>query len=204
MIKLLDIKEGKYDPNHKDMWFVRFGGLSSKKQLGYDTKNAEPSYHAPPARRGLYAFPWPYIEQFLLGGDTYVNPKLQKKGQTLRIKYVKDKEGNPITNTHPEYDKYSDSDKNWTMVTKRDEDGVAPEEYRLYRNYNRKKFKYNGNLWTHLVDSIDPQDIIDRRGDWVKTNINSYRAALTKDILKQKREGYSLNKDAFEVFIERV
>lgn len=44
--------------------FIRFGGLSSVKQKGY--KSSMPTYHSPPARRGIYCFPFGYMEMFLL------------------------------------------------------------------------------------------------------------------------------------------
>lgn len=47
--------------------FARVGGLSPVKQKGYDA--SMPTFHCPPARKGIYAFMWPYIEPFLLGGD---------------------------------------------------------------------------------------------------------------------------------------
>lgn len=46
------------------MQFVRYGGLSSKKQAAYGKQ----SMHAPPCRRGIYAFPWPYVNFYLLSG----------------------------------------------------------------------------------------------------------------------------------------
>ena len=50
----------------KPIRFTRWGGLSSVKQKGYNP--AMPTFHSPPCRRGIYAFVWPYIETFLLGG----------------------------------------------------------------------------------------------------------------------------------------
>jgi hypothetical protein len=50
----------------KPIRFARWGGLSSVKQKGYDP--SMPTFHSPPCRRGIYAFVWPYIETFILGG----------------------------------------------------------------------------------------------------------------------------------------
>ena len=50
------------------MKFIRFGGLSSVKQKGYTNDESEIYVHTPPARRGIYAFTYPYVEPFLLGG----------------------------------------------------------------------------------------------------------------------------------------
>lgn len=206
MILLKDILEGKHDLNHKKMWFIRYGGLSSKKQLGYNPNDKDVTYHAPPARHGFYAFVWPYIEYFLLGGDTYVNPKKQKKGQTLRIQYLKDKDGNRITQDHPEFEKFSNSNKNWSMIDRdQDQDKVNST---LYRNSNRKKFTYDGDLWHHLGDYLDNSEILARRGSWVKSSIDAFRKALIKDRLKDKlsrmRDGIGYTKDHLEVFIEKI
>ena len=62
--------------------FARWGGLSSVKQNGYDP--VMPTFHSPPRRRGIYAFIWPYIETFLLGGYTE-NQHKWNKGLTVRI-----------------------------------------------------------------------------------------------------------------------
>lgn len=43
------------------MEFVRFGGLSPVKYR----EGAFPEFHNPPVKRGIYAFIWPYIENFL-------------------------------------------------------------------------------------------------------------------------------------------
>ena len=50
--------------------FIRWGGLSSVRQEGYQAISE--SFHTPPARRGIYAFVWPYIEPFLLGGTKMI------------------------------------------------------------------------------------------------------------------------------------
>lgn len=47
--------------------FLRWGGLSPVIQKGF--KPEMPTYHAPPAKRGLYAFPEGCVERFLLSGN---------------------------------------------------------------------------------------------------------------------------------------
>lgn len=47
------------------MKFQRWGGLSPKKQHGYGLAN---TFHAPPAKRGIYAFIWPHMSAWLLSG----------------------------------------------------------------------------------------------------------------------------------------
>jgi hypothetical protein len=49
--------------------FVRWGGLSPVIQKGYkQTRGPDATFHSPPTRRGIYAFPIKWIEKFLLGG----------------------------------------------------------------------------------------------------------------------------------------
>lgn len=50
----------------KQIKFCRYGGLSPVIQKGYKETKDDPTFHSPPARRGIYAFVWPYIEVFLL------------------------------------------------------------------------------------------------------------------------------------------
>ena len=58
------------------MKFIRWGGLSPVVQKGYNPEM--PTFHCPPARKGLYAFPFPFIEPFLLSGDFDNNHKEEK------------------------------------------------------------------------------------------------------------------------------
>lgn len=46
--------------------FVRYGGINRKKQKGYNPDNG--TFHAPPATKGIYAFPLKAQELFLIGG----------------------------------------------------------------------------------------------------------------------------------------
>ena len=65
----------------KPIKFARWGGLSPVKQRGYDP--SMPTFHSPPARKGIYAFVWPYIDIFLLTGDFANNHKWKKTGKIL-------------------------------------------------------------------------------------------------------------------------
>ena len=46
----------------KPITFVRFGGLSSTSQKKFYKKD---TFHSPPAKKGIFAFIWPYVEDFL-------------------------------------------------------------------------------------------------------------------------------------------
>lgn len=195
------IDEMKFNPfKTKELQFVTYGGLSLTKQHGFDSHNfltGSVSLHKPPTRKGIYAFVWPYIDQFLLGG--YADPKERGKGQRNRIQYVKDKEGNVITKDHPEYEKLSNISKNWSFSRNKEgkpwdyERDKNEDDYKtvLYRNTNRKKFSYNGPLWHHLESYISQDKILDKRGMWVKTDMETFIEALKKELhqnLKFDRE----------------
>lgn len=76
--------------------FIRFGGLSSVPQKGYNPDM--PTFHSPPARRGIYALPYDRIELFIV---PVVNMRTNKKTQRELIhpgsQYVRDSKGNKIT-----------------------------------------------------------------------------------------------------------
>lgn len=62
------------------MKFIRFGGLSSvnhKKFYKID------SYHSPPCKRGVYAFIYPYVEDFLISW------KIGNHDESWRVRYNK-------------------------------------------------------------------------------------------------------------------
>jgi hypothetical protein len=72
------------------MKFQRIGGLKLTKQNGYDP--SMPNFHSPPKAKGVYAFPWPYFERFLLGAPSYSGAKTKY----AKFEYVKDINGNKI------------------------------------------------------------------------------------------------------------
>jgi hypothetical protein len=120
------IKEEKHNPfKDKKLTFVTYGGLSLTKQKGYKGGREEDStFHQPPSKKGIYAFVWPYIEKFLLGGSEFTDPKSRGKGQRQRTQYVKDKEGNKITNQHPDYKKLTDKEEGSPWSFQRAKKGV--------------------------------------------------------------------------------
>jgi hypothetical protein len=214
VIKLKDIvNESKYDVHSaKELTFVTYGGLSATKQRGYNSKE-NPTMHSPPARKGIYAFVWPYIEQFLLGG--YHDPKERGKGQRNRISYVRDKNGNVVNSDHPDYEKLANKEKNWSFSRTVDNKPWDDEKndwekekaiYVLYNNTNRKKFKYGGEIWHHLEGYCPEWTIVNRRGGWVKTDmitfINAFKREIAKTQIPSARHPYTSVMDHLEVFIE--
>lgn len=51
----------------------------------------------------------------------------------------------------------------------------------------RKEFrKTDGNIWHHLIDFVDKNEIIDSNGSWIKTDINIWKKAFSKMSLKYR------------------
>jgi len=146
--------------------FMRFGGLSPVRQVGFkrwknvgnqhspnssgrisdpSNKNDPPTFHTPPARKGIYAFVWPFYDLFLVPREKY------------QIK--KDKNGKPIY--------FGDEG---------DEDRFPDLELP-----HPKLFDWNGPLWHHLGEWVNPKDIIATRGSWTKTSFPVFIDALRKD-----------------------
>lgn len=217
------LTEGKFDPfTAKALDFVTYGGLSLTKQKGFGKE--DPTFHAPPARKGIYAFVWPYIERFLLGGAEFIDPKQRGKGQRQRMKYVKDKEGNVISSDHPDWEKMNQGEmgKNWSFSRERP-DSKETDDYDkqythfLYNNAARKKFKYSGPLWHHLHEFVRQDKILDQKGEWVKTDMATFKEALKKELHRVMKADMEFGKgkqfrglsssshcwDQLEVFIDQ-
>lgn len=194
------------------MRFARYGGLSSVNQRGYDA--SMPCFHSPPAQRGFYAFSWPFYELFLLGSECTSDPKTPGS----KFSYVKDKDGNVITDKHPEYEKLSGRFNSWSSTTKEwdehnklyPEDSTSEERdawrkawddkniptYKLTQKPKVKIFEYDGKIWHHLGGHLKPGQIIATKGSWVKSEMIDYRHALSRDIHKAGQYAMELWKQA--------
>lgn len=195
----------------KPVKFMRFGGLSPVPQKGYNKTN---TFHSPPARKGIYAFLWPYIDRFLIGASySGITTKYSK------FTYVKDKDGNPITDTHPEFNNFQDRNKVWQVPTGRDAKEISTG-WALIRPKTPKVFTHTGELWHHLSEYLKPNQILAEKNDWIKTTYIDYVFALKKEFHKMAKEPLCSGekgrweltnnptrwwaKDSLEVFIERV
>ena len=95
------------------------------------------------------------------------------------------------------------------------------EDEEWYIAYNEKpiRFTYKGDIWHHLGDFNDKDDIKDSRHGWYKTTFESYTKALHKCDVRDRFLSYMRNnerhgnphthpnremKDFYEVFIEKV
>ena len=182
-----------------DLKFVRWGGLSSVKQKGYDP--AMPTEHCPPARRGIYAFVYPHIERFLIGSSVF---------KPHRMQWVRDAKGNRINALHPDYAKLVDQKGIFTATEKkRDEDEDYDEnKWFLCRHAKFRVFEYRGDIWHHLKHRLKPFEIKTEKGAWVKSSYDDYKRALKAEVSWMKsfkhRHGYGYSNDHLEVFIEKV
>ena len=211
------------------MKFVRFGGLSPVKQTHYET-GEDKGFHNPPRKRVLYAFPYPYIEKFLLGATddpTNISHKTQ---------WIKDEDGNKIKyedfygDYNPKTDRCDINPKYQKLIRKlgikQDDIWASTSNDVSYVTVMKKPrtFEYDGDIWHHLGNRLKPHQILATSGSWTKSTMDDYFTALTfefraakKDMIKTmkdyvelsdlfKRDPYKQHfaKDTLEVFIEQL
>jgi len=160
--------------------FIRFGGLSSVPQKGYDANT--PTFHSPPARRGIYAAPYDRLEHFIIPLISVRNKKTKRETLHPSIEYLRDSKGNKVLLNweqrlgrvelpeeiqklyyNPHYDPkslWSDKYKNyvhsytfWKGNTNSEDYKFEEENFKheaLLKYKKPKVFEYNGNLWCHL------------------------------------------------------
>ena len=189
--------------------FVRWGDINPVKQKGYKKGD---TFHASPARKGIYAFVWPLIERFLIPQSTF---------DQSRMTWVRRKDGSKISydDTDLEAEKWKKSGKRLIPVSeapkgrklKRAMKGMHQSEpgsvKYLVTMKKPKTFTYKGPIWHHLESYVSEKDIIDRNGGWIKTGYKAWAKALGRErgdeaaFLRRERMRHS--KDHLEVFIER-
>lgn len=236
----------------KDIKFVRYGGLSPLKQEHYlPDGHHDKGFHNPPRKHGLYAMIKGYEELFLLG-STNDPEHISGKSQWLKdddgnlvedtrnydIETGKDiipielkkllKKRKIKQNQLGSYRKMMkcpvvslDCDICQIKV-ECDELSKTPSYLTVLKK--PKTFSYKGDLWHHIVDTVDDVDVIDRCGDWVKTSYDTFIKAFKKDkhsLLKEahgsewfdsnfsktdpyRGVGINYSKDHLEVFIEKL
>lgn len=147
--------------------FVRFGGVHPKKQKGFGAD----TYHSPPSSRGFYAMPLIGQEFFLLGSmDTYQPGTMPKP---LKGKLVGTWEDGD-----PKYDWSHLTSEDWNNHNKRRKKALSVK---------RKQFlRLRGNIWHHLGDYVERNEVIATHGAWVKTSMAAWRDAFVKMSLTQR------------------
>lgn len=206
------------------MKFIRFGGLSPIKQTHYDTSTEKP-FHNPPRKNGIYAFPYPYIEKFLLDATN------EPWNTSNKTQWLKDDDGNKILesdfwkydfniNDHVINSKYISIIKKQNINKKdlgscidkktlKDTEIIVGEsfsettaKYEIRREHTYmtvlkkpKIFEYNGNIWSHIGYNLKPHQIIETSGSWYKTDMENYLIAMKKEFHSTKRELLKMTKD---------
>lgn len=97
----------------KDIEFIRWGGLSPQKQTHRKDKikNNEIGFHTPPRKKGIFAFPYPYYDLFLLGATSNPNNPSGKSA------WLKDENGNKIVEEDGDIDYKYVGNKEVTIVS---------------------------------------------------------------------------------------
>ena len=209
----------------RDISFIRWGNIKPSKQKGFGSD----TFHSPPAKKGLYAFPEGFVETFLLGGFQF---------RPDRHTWVKKEDGSLISYDDPEKEKYeirykfSFKDKlyqrayignkyDWVKKTKLDpyhqfngnnnaqsnNTNEADNKLYLAKIKPSKKFKHYGNVWTHLQPR-KAKDILDVYQSWYLveyyTLVKSLQIRYATNQTFKATEGYPYTKDDCEVFIEKI
>ena len=214
----------------KSIQFLRWGGLSPVIQKGFDA--SMPTMHSPPARRGIYAFPKGRVERFLIGKEV-LDPKMHEVISKEEAKR-REKNINPLFSPGEEEKCFKTLPSGRiveyryaTMTAWRtqrlldefhklcDDDSFTVEDANAYRekhqvNVKLKKprmFTYEGEIWHHLSFKLKPFEIINKKGEWLLTDMDVYHRTLDYELgfldKKKKRDGYGYTFDHLEVFIER-
>jgi hypothetical protein len=182
----------------KNIKFVRFGGLSPVKQDHY-LANTD-SFHNPPVKLGIYAFPHGYEEFFLLGST---DDPSHISGKSA---WLKDENGNLlIEEEHMKYIGYDKgkeqteySDKLERLCRKLDIAKKylrsAKKDGKFYITYLKKPkiFDYKGEIWHHLGDMLKPHEIIEKKKSWYKTTYENYIKAFNKTNHEDAKEIFSI------------
>jgi hypothetical protein len=183
--------------------FIRWGNLNPVKQEGYRCQ----TFHSPPARWGIYAFPVGFVEKFLLGGFDFREDKFE---------WVRDKEGNLIGEGHPLFEKLCWKENHFYLekshltpykqfIKKRNQHRPYNPKY-MAKLKSPKKFTHYGNIWTHFVPLT--HSYIKKNKDWYLVSHDIFLDLLQKRdnfALETKiKNGLNIVKDDCEVFIEKI
>jgi len=206
--------------------FIRFGALSQMNQINYGND----TFHAPPCKKGIYAFPEGLVDRFLLGATN------DPRNESHKSYWLRDENGERIQdedfwddNWNTKMDSYGVNKKYKSLVKKNKikiKDIFTMSDYKVGEHpkwyvcvYKKpRKFKYDGEIWCHLGEQLKPEHIIESSGTWVKVTMEDYLMALQlekhtlrKDMIKLFGIGWKGHDpfrhyctDHLEVFIEKI
>jgi hypothetical protein len=214
----------------KDIKFVRYGGLSPVKQKHRKERLKDGiTFHTPPRKKGLFAFPKGYEELFLIGSS--MNPD-HPSGKSA---WLKDEKGNKIewsedidiiyikgkeVNIFPKWIDNLIKKKG----LKNNQLNSAEKNGKWYITYLKKPrvFEYKGDLWCHFEEVARKEEIKEKFGEWIKVDYETYiklfNRMFQKDLKSLKKDidldtnitnpykgpWITLTKDHLEVFIEKL
>jgi hypothetical protein len=176
--------------------FVRFGGLSPVLQDQY--KTVDKTFHNPPRKKGIYAFPWPYVEKFLLGSTNdpgHISNKTMwlrdDKGELIRDSDAclpweqwinNDLTFKPWVNKLLKKRKISKSQVGTSLYKTigKDEDDTKENIFCLSVLKKPRIFSYDGEIWHHFGEYVKHGFVLDTSGSWVKTDYDIYMKAFDK------------------------
>jgi gamma-glutamylcyclotransferase (GGCT)/AIG2-like uncharacterized protein YtfP len=175
--------EGK-GPKGKDLTvFVRFGGLDLKTQKGYSQDDK--TFHQPPASRGFYAMPKVVQEFFLIGSLDKSQPNVFPKAPDYPEHKEINGELSPI------------DQEEWEKAQAAFDWDSHDKKYKKRKSEIRKEFrKTEGNIWHHLVDKVPANEVLARKGSWIKTSIKAWQKAFNKESLQNRYGEDSFKKNS--------
>jgi hypothetical protein len=212
---------------NKSYNFIRFGALSQMNQLTYGNG----TFHSPPKKKGIYAFPEGLVDRFLL---TATN---DPRNPSHKSYWLRDENGNKIEDKYfwddvwcQKMDSYGIHKKYKSLVKKKKirikdiftmADSNTDDDFKIFYVcvYKKpRKFAYDGDIWCHLGENLKPEHIIEESGSWVKVSMDDYLLALKKEKHKIRKEMMAIFgiqwkdvdpfrnycTDHLEVFIEKI
>jgi hypothetical protein len=171
----------------REGWWVRYGNVCSLPQHHFAIDPKDMDFHTAPARKGFYAFPRGYTDFFLVGCTQHPKHISQKSY------YLKDENGKRMS-----WERHVNH-RDWPLRgEKQPKDAISPELWRVLKVQGIRHsqtfehegyicilkkphiFRYTGDFWHHLADCVDPEDVIDLRGSWVKTSFRAWKKAFRR------------------------
>jgi len=195
--------------------FVRFGGLSPVLQDQYKT-GSDKTFHNPPRKKGTYAFPWPFVEKFLLGSTNdpgHVSNKSMwlrdDKGELIRdldaaLPFEEwkghDVEYRPWVNKLLKKRKIGRTQVGTSLYKTigREEDDTKENIFCLTVLKKPRVFSYDGPLWHHLGEYVKHGFVLEKSGSWVETDYDVYLKAfdvMRHDHVKQLHKNWGFREE---------
>lgn len=165
--------------------WTRFGGLSALKQEHFNSKafaEGRSTFHAPPRRSGLFAFPRGYEEPFLIGSTCDVGHISNK---SFRLRNPANKKQVLLWDEHiteNDFGRAVAASAELRQILKQKNIALkqltSDDDGNIIVLRKPRQFTYKGELWHHLKEQVQPKDIIEEKGSWVLTSFSSWQKAF--------------------------